>query len=277
MALFEKYLTEFLDSEMKKYNMPGYDCSIYHHHKEVYRHSNGFADLGSKRPITKNTLYNIYSNTKVITCVAALQLYEQGKFLLEDSLDRFYPEFEHMKIKTAQGIKDAETPIRIKDLFCMAAGFASGDGLKDVCVKFQKETAGECPVSEMPNYLAQIPLEFEPGSHYSYGICHDVLGALVAKISGKRFSEYLEDNIFRPLEMENTGFYIEKLKSDNLATQYRYNGLEKDITNEGARNCLVPPVMKESGGGGLITTVDDYMKFQEALCKGNVILRKSTI
>ena len=96
--LLEKYLTDFLDSEMETWGIPGYDCSIYHHHKEIYRHCNGYADLESRRPITKNTLYNVYSNTKVITCVAALQLYEQGKLLLEDSLERFYPVFKHVKV-----------------------------------------------------------------------------------------------------------------------------------------------------------------------------------
>lgn len=277
MAAFEKYLTEFLDNETEYLKIPGYDCSVYHHHKEIYRHSNGFADLERKRPITQNTLYNIYSNTKVITCTAALQLYEQGKFLLEDRLDRFYPEFKHVKVQTAQGVKDAERPIRIKDLFCMTAGFAYADALKDVGVKFYQDSNGECPVSEMPKYLAEVPLKFEPGEHYRYGICHDVLGALIAKISGKSFAEYLDDNIFRPLGMENTGFYLEKLDEKRMAMQYCLDTVGNTPVSVGVENYLVPPVLKESGGGGLITSVDDYMKFQEALCKGNVILRKSTI
>lgn len=273
----EKYLTEFLESLKDEYSMPGCDLSVYVHHKEVYRHMSGYADIAKNRPITKDTLYNIYSSSKFITCTAAMQLVEQGKIRLDDKLSRYFPEFEHMKVKTPDGgVKDAENPIRIKDLFCMTAGFRYDD-YEESSKKFYTETNGECPLILLPKYLAQEPLEFEPSSAFKYSLCHDVLGALIEKISGMKFSEYLKKNIFEPLGMENTGFHIEELNEDNLAMQYAFKGKDRPLKEEGCRNALVPPILKESGGGGLITTVDDYMKFQEAMCKGNVILRKPTI
>lgn len=277
MAQFEKYLTEFLDGEMEKFHMPGYDCSVYHHHKEIYRHQNGVMDFESKRPLTKDTMYHVYSNTKVISCTAALQLFERGKFLLEDRIDRFFPEFSKMKVETKDGIRDAENPITIRDLFCMTAGIGDGSMPPELGMRVMQETGGVCRPIEMPKYLAQIPLRFEPGTGYYYGICHEVLAALIEKISDMSFSEYLQDNIFTPLGMEHTGFSMEKLGSENIASQYSYNGPDEELTPKGNHNCLIPPLLKESASGGLITTVDDYMKFQEALCKGNIILRKPTI
>lgn len=277
MALFEKYLTEFLDSERKKYNLPGYDCSVYHHGKEIYRHMAGYRDAESRQPITKDTLYYVFSNTKVITCVAALQLYERGKFLLEDRLDYFFPEMGKMKVKTATGIKEAENPITIRDLFCMTSGLGSGTISEEMGRKIYMEHGGCLYPLDMPKYLAEIPLEFEPGTQFLYGISHEMLAALIEKITGERFSEYLKNHIFKPLGMENTGFYPEQLKSRERATLYRYCGPEKEMISYGLSSCIIPPVLQECASGGIITTVDDYMLFQEALCRGESILRRSTI
>ena len=127
MASFEKKLTAHLDRFAAEYHLPGYDCAVYHHHKEVYRHMSGVADLETSTPITRDTLYNLDSNTKVITCVAALQLYEQGYFQLEDELSRYFPEFAHMKVMQPDGtLTDATKPITIRDVFRMTAGFGDG-------------------------------------------------------------------------------------------------------------------------------------------------------
>ena len=277
MALFEKYLTEFLDSEMEKYKMPGYDCSVYRHGREIYRRCNGYADLEDQREITKNTLYYVFSNTKVITCTAALQLYERGKFLLEDRIDYFFPELGKMKVKTEQGIKEAENPITIRDLFCMTSGIGSGSISEEMGKRVYEEHGGELKPIDLPKYLAEIPLEFEPGTQYCYGISHELLAAIIEKVTGERFSEYLDKHIFQPLGMANTGFYPEKLDAGQIAPLYRYVGPDKEIINHGVGSCIIPPVLKECASGGIITTVDDYMRFQEALCKGEAILHRSTI
>ena len=277
MVLFEKYLTEFLDGERKKYSMPGYDCSVYHHGQEIYRHMVGYADLETRQPITRDTIYYVFSNTKVITCAAALQLYERGKFLLEDNIERFFPELGKMKVKTKHGIKAAERFITIRDLFCMTSGFGSGTISEEMGRQIYMEH-GDClrPI-DMPKYLSQIPLEFEPGTQYLYGISHELLAALIEKITGERFSEYLGNHKFKPLGMKNTGFYPEQMESKERATLYRYKGPDEELVSYGLDSGIIPPLLKESASGGLITTVDDYMLFQEALCKGEAVLRRSTI
>lgn len=278
MAKFEKALTALLDSFKEEYSVPGYDCSVWQHGREIYRRMAGSADLETGTPITGDTLYNIYSNTKVIACTAALQLFEQGLFLLEDNLSHFFPEFGHMKVRQMDGtLKDAEHPITIRDLFRMTAGFGDGSEYEDIGMKFYRETGGACPILAFPEYLAEAPLLFEPGTQYRYGICHEMLAALIEKLSGQRFGEYLAEHIFRPLGMDNTAFSLENLENKALANQYAYAGKEEPLKVLGPANCLIPAILKESASGGLISTVDDFMKFQQALCTGETLLGRRTI
>lgn len=276
MVTLEKDMTALLESIKEEFNLPGIDCAVWHQHKPVFRYMSGVEDVDTRDPITENTLYNIYSNTKVIACVAAMQLYERGLFLLEDRIDRYFPEFARMQVLQPDGtVKTAEKPITIEDLFCMTAGFGDGGDYADMGTQFYMETNGVCRVLEMPKYLARMPLLFEPGAQVRYGICHEMLAALIEKLSGETFGGYLKTHIFDPLGMDNTAFRLEECRSSDMATQY---SLQKDgtLVSRGKANCLIPPILKESASGGLISSVDDYMKFQEALCKENVLLNKRT-
>ncbi len=278
MANFAAHLTALLDEIMEEYDLPGYDCAVWQGGKEIYRHMTGVADLETGVPVTENTLYNIYSNTKVITCVAAMQLYEQGKFLLEDPLSMYFPEFARMKVRTADGsITDAKNAITIRDLFRMTAGIGDGDDYGDMGMKFYMETGGACPLSALPKYLAEAPLLFEPGTQFKYGICHEMLAALIEKLSGQSFGRYLEEHIFQPLGMSDTAFTLDKLENKALANQYRFTGKDQPLYCHGPVNCLIPPILRESASGGLISSVNDYMKFQQALASGEQLLRRRTI
>lgn len=278
MAKFEHALDRVLNDFKEEFGLPGYDCAVWQHGQEIYRRMAGVSDLETGTPIAKNTLYNIYSNTKVIACVAALQLYERGYFLLEDELSRYFPEFAHMKVRQPDGsIKDAEHAITIRDLFCMTAGIGDGDDYADVGMKFYMETGGECPVSALPKYLSESPLLFEPGSGYKYGICHEMLAVLIEKLTGERFGKYLQNHIFKPLGMEHTGFSLDVIADGTLANQYTFTGKSQPLTVNGPANCLIPPILKESATGGLISTVDDYMRFQQALAAGEQLLSRRTI
>jgi len=277
MVTLEKDLTALLEQIREEDHLPGIDCSVWHHHEPVFRYMAGVEDLATGAPITENTLYNIYSNTKVITCVAAMQLYERGLFLLEDKLERFFPEFAHMQVLQPDGtLKSAERCITIRDLFRMTAGIGDGEDYAEMGMKFYMETGGACPGEELPKYLAQCPLFFEPGTKYRYGICHEVLAALIAKLSGESFGQYLKNHIFQPLGMDNTAFSLEGCRSKSLANQYAWDAASGTMVSKGIANCLIPPILKESASGGLISSVEDYMKFQEALCRENVLLSKRT-
>ncbi len=275
MSALKENLTAFLDGYMAEYGLPGYDCSVWQHGQEICRVSKGLADVENGVPYTKDTLLHIYSNTKVIACTAAMQLWQQGLFSLDDPIAKFFPEMADLQVKLPDGtLQPAHRQILICDLFTMTAGIGDGGDYADMGMQFYMETGGACPIVELPRFLARVPLKFHPGEGYCYGICHEVLAALIVKLTGKGFGEYLQEHIFTPLGMTNTAFSPAGCASQALAPQYSYeNGALKNLSNG---NILIPPILTESASGGLVSTVDDYMKFQEAMRK-NELLKPETI
>ena len=255
--------------------IPGYDCIVYHKGECVFRHFNGYSDTANKIPMNGKEIYNIYSCSKVITCTAALMLYEKGLFKLDDKLSKYMSEFEEMYVNTTEGIRKAEKSITIKDLFCMTAGFSYILN-SPMIQKCKEETNGRCQTCELIKYLAKEPLLFEPGERWEYSLCHDVLAAHVEIVSGMRFGEFVKENIFIPLKMDNSTFLLDDSDLDKVSTQYWFN-------NEVNRADIRPKTIDykfgteyESGGAGCISTVDDYTKFLEGLRAGR-ILKPETI
>ena len=281
-----KGLETFLD-DITKWRIPGAECAVYYRNKPVFRYSAGYADIKSKKPITADNLYNLYSTSKVITCTAALQLFEKGKFLMTDPISEYLPEFNEMyiqkKIENGENeLVKAENSIKIQDLFTMSAGLTYN--INSVSIQAVKETTqNKCPTRDIVKAIANDPLMFEPGTHWNYSLCHDVLGGLVEVISGKKFSEYLVENIFKPLEMKDTGFYLTDEKKQRMATQYRFDEIPNSATEVSLTNDYKFGSEYESGGAGLISSVDDYIKFANALCNkgkaqnGEKILSRHTI
>lgn len=270
-----KKLDELLD-EFLGIGIPGNDCTVYYKGNCVYRRFAGFSDKENKIPMNGKELYNIYSCSKVITCVAALQLYEKGLFRLEDNLSEYMPEFKTMYVRTEDGIKKAANQITVKDLFCMTAGF-SYDLNSPMIKKCQAETNGKCRTVELMKHLAKEPLLFEPGTRWEYSLCHDVLAALVEVISGVRFGEYVKKNIFDVLGMNNSTFLLDDSKLDLITPLYYFDNETEKIVKRPKTIDYKLGSEYESGGAGCISTVDDYIKFLEALRIGNVILKKETI
>lgn len=270
-------LTAILDQTQSEWNMPFYDCSVSLNGQEICRCMSGYADLENKVPVTQNTLHHIYSNTKVIVCAAALQLYEKGYYQLDDPLDKYFPAFANVTVKTQEGVRPATKRLTVRDVFRMTTGFSGGPELAELSKAFYQETNGLCPLRELPNYLAQVPLQFEPSEKFHYGISHEVLGALIELFTDMRIGAYLKKNIFEPLGMNDTGFEPDDDAFGRVANQYRFDGAENPPVNLGNRNILIPPSLKESCSGGMVSTVDDYMKFQNALCEDGVILKRSTV
>lgn len=266
--MFEK-LTKTLDMYLDL-GIPGYDCVVYHKGKCVYRHRNGYSDMNNKVPMNGSELYNIYSCSKVITCTAALMLYEKGFYKLEDPLSKYMPEFENMYVNTDKGIKKAENPITIKDLFCMTAGFSYDLNSRQI-IKCKSDTDGVCATRELMRYLAKEPLLFEPGERWQYSLCHDVLAALVEVISGVRFGEFVRENIFVPLEMNNSTFLPSEGDIEKISSQYRYNSEINQTEMISKENGYRIGRNYESGGAGCVSCVDDYIRFLEGLRMGKLI------
>ena len=211
---------KFCDSLLNM-GLPGFDLAVYKSGKCILRYMNGFSDLENKIKMQGNERYNIYSCTKGITCVAALQLWENGLFSLEDKLSDYMPEFKEMNVVFDDEIKKAQNPILIKHLFEMTAGFSYDLNTPQI-LKCIEETDGRCPTREVMKYLAKEPLLFEPGERWEYSLCHDVLAAFVEVISGEKFENYVKKNIFAPLKMNNSTLILSEKELETIASQYRF-------------------------------------------------------
>ena len=265
--MFEKVIAladSFLDM-----GIPGYDLVILRDGKQLLRHWNGYSDLETKTPINGKEVYDIYSCSKLMSCVAALQLWEKGMFSLEDRLSDYMPEFAEMTVQTDSGIRKAEKPILIKHLFEMTAGF-SYDMQSPAVKACQAATGGKCPTHEFMRYLAKEPLLFEPGDQYRYSLCHDVLLALVEVLSGQDFESYAKTNIYAPAGMVSTTFLPSREQIENLATKYHYNRQTGNM-DVAVNNDYRIGSEYLSGGAGAVSTVEDYIKLLEAVRTGKLL------
>ena len=257
----------FLD-DIASWLIPGADCIVYKNGKQVFRHQTGYADVETKTPIAPGMLFNMYSATKLSTCTAALQLLERGKFLLTDPVAAYLPEFSDMtvacKIDGKEEIVKAKRPVTVGQLFSMTAGLDYELDTPEVRA-VQERTGGACPTREVVKAIAKRPLSFEPGTHWQYSLCHDVLGALVEVVSGQRFGEYLREHIFEPAGMKHTGFERNAEIEANMASQYEYDEAARCYKNVGKANRFRLGSEYESGGAGLISCADDYVLSHAAI------------
>lgn len=277
---FERVGT-YMDSLIEDNRLAGCSIQVKLADELVYEHYTGYADVQDKTPIDGQTLYRIYSMTKPITVTSALQLYEKGAFLMNDPVSAYLPEFRQMQVceQNGQGeyiTRPAKHEMRIRDLFCMTSGMtydgnscptekATGAFFKSLYRDFEKES---CPTREFVRRAAKLPLAFEPGSRWKYGISHDVLGGLVEVLSGERFGDYVRKHICEPLGMTDTDFHMEEEKLKRLASLYTYrNGGIQPRTDIFQKNYLLRSLC-ESGGAGLISSLSDYMKFASVLTRG---------
>ena len=268
-------LVEFLDKNIEN-GAKGYDVIIYHKGKEVFRHYNGVSDIEKGTPVNGNELYYLYSCSKPITCVAALQLFEKGAFSLEDKLSDYMPEFAEMMIKTENGEKKAENPILIRHLFEMSAGLDYNLNSPEL-QEFSKATDGRCPTREAMKYIARRPIGFEPGTRWQYSLCHDVLAALIEVVSGERFSDYVKKNIFEPLGMQRSTYRLTDEIKAQVVPIYTYdNKTERPRLLEIGISDFVFGTEYESGGAGCVSCVDDYIRFVEGV-RTFKLLKKETV
>ncbi len=275
-------LKRCLDSILNETLTPSVDCLVYQDHRPIFRYFSGYSDIEAEKAIDGNELYFIFSMTKMVTCTAALQLFEQDQFSMDDELSRYIPSFAKMKIldpTTQDGY--AQNPIRIVDLFTMRGGLdynLESDGIKKALAE------GKTSTRELVDAMSDKILGFEPGTRFRYSLCHDVLGALIEIWSGKKLSVYMDEMIFRPLGMNRTFFRspIDSEVKAQLAARYTSdeNGQLKKISLECPYN-LSPEY--QSGGAGLISCTEDYALFLDALAcggigkTGNRILKESTV
>ena len=261
-------LRDLLDYVLPMLGVPGSDTSIYIDHREVFRHQSGYDNARFGTPVRDNALYNIYSCTKVATCVSAMQLIERGEMLMDDPVYAYIPEFGSLKVRVknedgTERVVDSKKPMLIRHLFSMTSGL-DYDGNRPGIERVKAQTEGRSPTLDIVRALAEEPLWFEPGSSYRYSFSHDVLGGVIEVVSGMKLGEYMKENLFDPLGMKRTSFDRSEERLSCLATQYAYDK-ERGAVQIGSENPCVFGSEYESGGAGLISCVDDYVLLADAL------------
>lgn len=267
-------LTAFLESR-DVMDIAGNALLILQDDKEIYRHTSGKGDC--------DTLYRVFSMTKPVTVTATMQLWEKGLLSLEDPISRYLPEYENVTVwdDAAKACVPANTPVTIRHLLTMTAGFCYGGDWAEVPrrtsavrAELEKEHPGSAYTTrEFARAMAQVPLAFQPGTHWQYSLCHDILGAVIEQVSGMTLGAYMKQHIFDPLGMAHTFFRCPEELQFRMAEPRDPSG----DASYGAR------ARYESGGGGLLSTIDDYMTFANTLTRGGIsekgvrILKKETI
>ncbi len=254
------------------WRIPGNDCMVTVDHEPVYRYYTGWADREAGRPMRGDELYYFWSASKVITTSLGMKLHEQGLFTMNDPVAAYMPEFRDMKVRVRvdgrDEVEDAKRPILVRNLFNMTAGFDYNFGTPAV-EEVRKRTGGRCPTREVARAIAESPLCFEPGERWQYSLCHDVLGAFIEVIAGKRLRDYAREVLFDPLGMDDTCYNLpDPAKMERMAVQYNWrDDLGKYLpTNNTCGHILGPDY--DSGGAGVVSTCADYMKFADTVANG---------
>ena len=266
---------QFLSDAVAKQKIVGASTLIIQDGKEVFFDSWGDQDREQQIPISRSTIFRIYSMTKPVTSVAAMQLVEQGKMSLDDPVENHLPSFKDLKIYGSRKPQEEKEAIpqkmRIRDLLRHTSGLTYGffDMTHPVDQLYlQKEVPGTSKtLQELVENLSELPLKHTPGTHFEYSLSTDVLARLIEVVSGERFDRYLRKNIFDPLGMNDTSFVVPANERDRLAAMYSDDGTGKLILSEPetSANFTDDSLLFFSGGGGLCSTVDDYAKFAKML------------
>jgi len=242
----------------------------------------GFADVERGEKIAEDTVFRIYSMTKPITSAAFMMLVEEGKVALDDPVHRFIPEWRDLGVFKAGFIGTFQTsrpsrPMLMVDLLRHTSGLTYGfQNRTNVDAAYRKKGIGELPhkgtLDGMIEGLSHLPLEFSPGDAWNYSVSTDVLGYLVEKISGVPFPQFLKERIFDPLGMDDTGFAVSPRGVDRFASCYMAGPKGVMLKQDDARASayLETPVFV-SGGGGLVSTVHDYLKFCRLFLNGGEV------
>ena len=264
--------------QMTLRGIPGCELSVTLDGECVYRKCVGFSDSEATKPVCPDDIYFIYSASKIVTCVAALRLIEEGKLSLDDPVSKYIPEFADACVKRADGsITPAKIIMTVAHLFLMGGGLTYDFDHAGIRASEDKSALGIARV------IARAPLVFEPGTRYKYSLCHDVLAAVIEAVSGKRFSEYLKEVIFDPLGIKDMGCFPNEEQKARMSCMYYYrNGVGVSVPMTDAQRAEVTYIY-ESGGGGLFASVDDYMKFITVIACGGTskdgyrLLKRETI
>ncbi|MEM8987090.1 MAG: serine hydrolase domain-containing protein [Pseudomonadota bacterium] len=256
---------------------------VSHKGRVLHEDYRGASEFGGATPIGPQSIFRIYSMTKPITSVAAVMLMEEGRLRLDEPVHAYIPEFRDTEVWDGGSLSSFNTRkpdrhITIKDLFLHTSGLTYGHlHQHDVDALYRKEHIGrpDETLSDICIRLAKLPLVFSPGAKWNYGVSTDVLARVIEIISGETLDVFLSKRIFDPLKMTDTGFYAPEESHDRLVACYQKDPHTGDISLSDAagsesRAFARPPTLL-MGGGGLVSTVHDYLRFCQCLLNGGTL------
>lgn len=262
---------ELMDNYVGNKQVAGMVVLVDYRGKVVYHKALGTRGADDERRASKNDLFRIYSMTKPVTGVAMMQLWEQGKFKLDDELSKHLPEFADIKVYNAEGEPTVpERPITMLHLMTHTAGFDYALVNTPVAQRIRSEgLLSSKDLEEFGAKASTIPLMYEPGTRWHYSIAVDVQGMVVERLSGQTFDVYLDENIFEPLGMTDTFFSVPEDKFDRLLPNHNWSRQAERLIQHGERSFeSFRDVTFFSGGGGLVSTSADYHRFARAVANG---------
>jgi len=252
---------------------------VSRHGKVVEFDASGKRDIAANAPMQKDSIFRIYSMSKPITGVAMMILFEDGKWQLNDPVAKYVPEFAKLKVYSTDAnnnvvMKDQAHPVTMRELMSHSGGFTYGYFSNTAVDKLQLEADLLNPNNTLDEFIkraAKLPLNSQPGTEWHYSISVDIQGYIVQKLSGMPFEEFLEKRIFKPLGMVDTAFYVPKEKLNRFAEFYSYDKdgkLQVVGVKDGLNHDFAAKPALSSGGGGLVSTATDYMRFCQMLLNG---------
>lgn len=243
----------------------------------------GHLDVETGTPVQEDSLFRIFSMTKIVTSVAAMMLYEEGRYQLDDPLEAYIPAFRDMQVFTGGTAEDMETepaasPITIRQVMTHTAGFTYAFNNPAAPLESIYEAKGldfDANGSELSKWvkeLAALPLAFHPGDRWQYSVATDVLGHFVEVLSGQDLATFFRERILGPLAMDDTAFTVQDQDLPRFASLYKYkNGDRMSQIETAEQSGFRTSVSRYQGGGGLISTVSDYLRFLEMMRRGGAL------
>jgi CubicO group peptidase (beta-lactamase class C family) len=271
-------LHALMQETVNQKQLSGIVTILARHGKVVDYKAYGQKDLTTGAPMTKDAIFRAYSMTKPVTAVAMMILYEQGKWLPSDPIAKFIPEFANLKVLKGVGedgkpiLEAPQHPPNLRELLTHTAGFSYGFfGNTPVDKMYRDEQVMQSQtLQQMIDRLAKIPLLYQPGKGWTYSVAMDIQGYIIEKLSGQSLPDFMEKHIFKPLGMKDSGFFVPQDKRNRFVTLYR-GGPKGELVADGTPGSpgdyIKQPTMA-SGGGGMVTTAEDYYRFAQMLGNG---------
>lgn len=285
LALAAKKVNSYVESG----ELAGMSIMVIKEGKLVQRDNFGYANIEKQIPLEDNTIFRIYSMTKPVTAVALMTLYDEGKFDLDDKVSQYIPEFEHMMVYNSEAshfLEFQEQEMSIRNLLTHTSGIPYGwspNSFVDSCYRANNIMNWDSTIEYMTRQISELPLKYQPGTVWDYGLSIDVAGYLVEVLSGEPLDVFFQTRIFDPLKMEDSGFFCPEEKHSRLSEVFARRR-EGDLiqATKPESDVFRKPVKAFFGGAGMVSTMDDYARFCQMLLNGGEldgvrILKEETV